>query len=189
MGAKGSFQAVQAMACEAVAVFDREEDLQLALGRFRRFGFERSVLSVFPHPKLAGECRDCFPRFQPIGGGELTDMESIGTAQGALIAGPLYLFACCAMFGVASHGASLAAIATMGVLGGAAGGALGAYLAHLFARRRRRRAANRHNRGYLFLRVRIRDREHENRAREILAGYPARDIHLHGAQSPAAGEP
>ena len=29
-------------------------------------------------------------------------------------------------------------------------------------------------------------RDHENRAREILARYPARDVHLHGAQPCAA---
>ena len=114
------------------------------------------------------------------------DMESVGIAQGGLIAAPLYLFACGAMFGVASNGAALATIAMAGIIGGAVGGALGAVLAARFMRRRRRPVANRNNRGTLFLWVRIQDREHESRAREILARYPARDVHLHGARPLAA---
>ncbi len=190
MVANGSFPAT---ACEAVAVFDREDDVQIAIDRFQRFGFDRSVLSVLSHMELVEklrelrrECRDCFPRFQSNGAENLTDMESAGIAQGALIAGPLYLFACCAMFGVASNGAALATIAMAGIIGGAVGGALGAVLAARFMRRRRRTVAIRNNRGNLFLWVRIQDREHENRAREILARYPARDVHLHGARPLAA---
>lgn len=185
MVAKGPFPAT---ACEVVAVFDREDDVQIAIDQFQRSGFDRSVLSVLSHMELVEklrelrrECRDCFPRFQSNGAGNLTDMESAGIAQGALIAGPLYLFACCAMFGVASNGAALPTIAMAGIIGGAVGGALGAVLAARFMRRRRT-VANRNNRGNLFLWVRIQDREHENRAREILARYPARDVHLHGAR-------
>ncbi len=190
MVANGSFPAT---ACEAVAVFDREDDVQITIDRFQRFGFDRSVLSVLSHLELVeklrelrGECRDCFPRFQPNCAGDATDMESVGIAQGGLIAAPLYLFACCAMFGVASNGAALATIATVGIIGATVGGALGAFLAARFGRRRQRPITNRNNRGNLFLWVRIQDREHENRAREILARYPARDVHLHGARSLAA---
>ncbi len=184
MVAKGRFPAT---ACEAVAVFDREEDVQFAIGQFQRSGFDRAVLTILSHMELVEklrelrrECRDCFPRFQSNGAGNQTDMESAGTARAALIAGPLYLFACCAMFGVASNGAALPTIALAGIFGGAVGGALGAMLAARFMRRRP--VANRNNRGNLFLWVRIQDREHENRAREILARYPARDVHLHGAR-------
>ena len=188
MVAKGPFPAT---ACEAVAVFDREDDLQFAIDQFQRFGFDRSVLSVLSHMELVEklrelrrDCRDCFPRLQSNGAADPTDMESAGTAQGALIAGPLYLFASCAMFGVASNGAALATIAMAGIIGGAVGGAFGAVLAARFMCRRP--VGNRNNRGNLFLWVRIQDREHENRAREILARFPARDVHLHGARSLAA---
>ncbi len=191
MVAKGPFPAP---GCEAVAVFDREDEVRFALDQFQRSGFDRSVLSVLTHMELVEklremrrDCRDCFPRFQSNGAADPTDMESAGTAQGALIAGPLYLFACGAMFGVASNGAALATIAMAGIIGGAVGGALGAVLAARFMRHRRRRpVANRNNRGNLFPWVRLQNREHENRAREILARYPARDVHLHGAQPFAA---
>lgn len=189
---KGLFQAT---ACDAVAVFDGEGELQRVIGQFHRFGFDRSELSVLPHMEpveklrdLGGECRDCFPRFQSNGAGDPADMDSVGAAQGASIAGPLYLFAWRAMFAAASDGAALATIAIVGIIGGAIGGALGAALAAGF-RRRRRPVTSRNNRGYLFLWVRIQDREHENRARRILAGYPAHDVHPHGAQSLAAAGP
>lgn len=185
MVAKGPLQAT---GCEAVAVFDREDELQFVIDRFQRFGFDRSVLSVLSHMQLveklrepSAECRDCFPRFQLNGAGGLTDMESAGIVQGALIAAPLYLFACCAVFAVASGGASLASIAMAGIIGGAVGGALGTFPVVRFRAARRRPTANRNNGANLFLWVRIQDAEHENRAREIPARFPARDVHLHGA--------
>lgn len=108
MVAKGPFPAP---GCEAVAVFDREDEVRFALDQFQRSGFDRAVLSVLSHMELVEKLRQM---------------------------------------------------------------------------RRRRPVANRNHRGNLFLWVRFRDRDHENRAREILARYPARDVHLHGAQRFAA---
>ena len=190
MVSKGPFPAT---ASEVVAVFDREDEVQFVIDQFRRSGFDRAVLTILSHMELVEklrqlrrDCRDCFPRFQSDGAGDMADMESAGIARGALIAGPLYLFACGAMFGAASGGAALATIAMAGIAGGAAGGALGAVLAARVMRRWRRPIANRNNRDNRFLWVRLADPDHESRAREILARFPARDVHLHGAQPRAA---
>ena len=102
---------------------------------------------------------------------------SVGLAQGALIGGPLYAGACCAIISLAAAGAGLRAIALAGVIGGTVGGLLVIWCKGRWQRRMR----DRFDRFSLVLKVHIQDEEHEDHAEKILARHPAHDVQLSGA--------
>jgi outer membrane lipoprotein SlyB len=180
--------AQQSTSHEIVAVFSRESELTHAIEDFQLQGFDHAEISVLPHrsevirslgrePLTVLELEDdpYVPRTHCV------DHGSYAVAQGALIAAPLYLFACGAAAGLAGMGAPLSAI-LLGTLAGALLGAAAGMLAML----RMRRAHNEHiqhqlDHGGLLLWVRTADQAHADTAQRILARHFAHDVHLHPA--------
>ena len=103
----------------------------------------------------------------------------MGLAQGALVAGPLYVASCGAAIAFAASGADLATVAMAGIAGGALGAALGMFTMIWMRRRRRQRIEDLLGHGGLVLWVHILDKKREERARMILARHPVRDVNFH----------
>jgi hypothetical protein len=171
---------------EVVAVFDREDALHQAVEEFHTHGFEGEVTVSPPrrivekeigHPlKSVAEVEDepGIPRRLPV------DRASLGLAQGALIAAPLYVAACIASIAFAAAGAALAEIAVAGMTAGAIGATLGLMPVMWMRRLHRNDVDELLGLGGLVIWVHTSDKAHEDAAQRILARHRARDVHFHG---------
>ena len=86
---------------EAVAVFDREEEMHAAMDELQRSGFDRAELSGLPRlelvEKLIGHKLQSIVEVEDnpdIPRAGLIDMGSFGIARGVMIGVPLYIGAC-----------------------------------------------------------------------------------------------
>jgi hypothetical protein len=113
------------------------------------------------------------PRAVPV------DRGSLLVAQGALIAGPLYVAGSGAVIHFAANGGDMATVTMAGIAGGALGAALGIFTTILTRRWRRRRIEYMLGHGGLVLWVNTLDRKREERARMTLARHPVRDVTYH----------
>lgn len=172
---------------EAVAYFDSGEDLEAAIDELLRSGFNRAEISLLASEKAVEE--QLGHRYDKVS--ELEDdptvprtfyvpTESIGGAEGALIATPLYLAALSAIGGVVASGGSLLAIIVGAVAAGGAGGALGTVLAKLVGDHHARHLKEQIDHGGLLLWVRTWDSSDEEQAVAILGRHSGHDVHLHG---------
>jgi hypothetical protein len=172
---------------EVVAVFDREDALHQAVEEFHAHGFDRGEVTVSPprhvverkigHPlKSVAEVEDepGIPRRLPV------DRASMGLAQGALIAAPLYVAACGASIAFAAAGAALAEIAMAGMTAGAIGATLGLMPVMWIRRVHHNEIQDLLGLGGLVIWVQTADRAHEVEAEKILARHRARNVHFHG---------
>ena len=168
---------------EVVALFDDENELHDVVQELQLVGFDHAEISVMPSPNvveriIGHELRSVIevadnpdvPRAVPV------DPESLLVAQGALVAGPLYIAGSGAVIHFAANGADLATVTMAGIAGGALGAALGVFTMIWMRRRRRRQTAYLLGHGGLVLWVNALDRKCEERARTILARHPARDV-------------
>lgn len=173
---------------EATAVFSAEDELRDVIDELKSAGFDHAEISVMPPPDVVerktgkqlhatrdAQARPNVPRTVPL------DAESLGTLQGALIGAPLYICAIAIMIIVASTGAGLGAIAGAGAIGGLIGGLAGLWFAGWFRSRHARRINDQIRRGGLLLWVQIRDQQHEERAKEILARHETVDMRVQEA--------
>ena len=169
--------------CEVVAFFDDEDELYDVVEELQIVGFDRTEISVMPSRKvvekiIGHEFRTVLevagnpdvPRAVPV------DRGSVGLAQGALVAAPLYVASCGAVIAFAASGADLATVAMAGIAGGALGAALGIFPMNWMRRRRRQRIEVLLGHGGLVLWVHISDKKYEELARMILAHHPAREF-------------
>jgi hypothetical protein len=104
----------------------------------------RTVVEVADDPDV--------PRAVPV------DRGSLGLAQGAMVAGPIYVASCGAAMVFAASGADLATVAMAGMAGGALGAALGIFPMIWMRRRRRQRIEDLLGHGGLVLWVHISDK-------------------------------
>jgi hypothetical protein len=171
---------------EIVGVFSHEHELHEAIEDFQLHGFDHAEISVLPRrstvvrslgrePLDISEVEDhpAVPRTHSI------DSGSYGVAQGALIAAPMYLFACGAAAGIAGHGASLVTIFTAAGMGALLGAAVGLLAVLRIRRAHRAHIQHQLDRGGLVLWVSTADLAHAESAKTILARHFARDVHLH----------
>ena len=168
--------------CEVVAFFDDEDELHDVVEELQTVGFDHAEISVMPSRKvvekiIGHELRTVVevsdpdvPRAVPV------DRGSLGLAQGALVAGPLYVASCGAAIAFAASGADLATVAMAGIAGGALGAALGIFPMIWMRRRRPPRIEDLLGHGRLVLWVHISDKKREELARIILARHPAREL-------------
>ncbi len=169
--------------CEVVAFFDDEDELHDVVEELQIVGFDRTEISVMPSRKvvekiIGHELRTVVevadnldvPRAVPV------DRASVGLAQAALVAGPLYVASCGAAIALAANGADLATVAMAGIAGGALGAALGIFPMIWMRRRRRQRIEDLLGHGGLVLWVHISDKKCEELARMILSHHPAREL-------------
>ena len=117
---------------EAVAYFENGENLEAAIDELLRSGFDRAEISLLASERAVED--QLGHRYDRVS--ELEDdptvprtfyvpTESVGGAEGALIATPLYLAALSAIGGVVASGGSLLALLVGTIAAGGAGGALG----------------------------------------------------------------
>jgi hypothetical protein len=168
-----------------MALFDDEDALHEVVEALQGDGFERADLSVSPRWHIAEKAvgralasvtelanSPAAPRTVPV------DRGSFGLAQGACIAGPLYVLSCAVAIAFAAQGADLAVIARAGVTAGAMGAALGCLPVIWLRRWHQHHIQDLLARGGLILWVRIADAKRERQARQILAHSAARSCGL-----------
>jgi hypothetical protein len=171
---------------EVVALFYDEDELHDVVQELQTVGFDRAEISVMPSRNvveriIGHELRTVIevadnpdvPRAVPI------DRGSLLVAQGALVAGPLYVAGSGAVIHFAANGADLTTVTMAGIAGGALGAALGIFTTILMRRRRRRQIEYMLGHGGLVLWVNTLDKKREERARMTLARHPARDVTCH----------
>ncbi len=169
---------------DVMALFDDENELNDVVEELQIVGFEHADISVSPswktiekkigrHIATVTELTDArdAPRAVPV------DRGSFGLAQGACIAGPLYVFSCGIAIAFAARGADLAVIALAGAAAGAMGAALGVLPAIWLRQWHKQYIGDLLDHGGLVLWLRALDENHEQRARRVLARYAARDVH------------
>lgn len=173
---------------EAVAYFDASKELEEAIDELLSSGFDRAEISLLATEKTVEE--QLGHQYHKVA--ELEDdpavpraiyipKESIGDAQGALIATPLYIAAATAIGAIVASGGSLLAVIVGAAVAGGAGGALGAGLAKLVGDRHAENLQNQLEHGGLLLWVRTWDSGDEQRAVDILTKHSGHDVHVHGA--------
>jgi len=171
---------------EVAALFDDEDELDDVVQELQIVGFDRAEISVMPSRNVVeriighelrtvGEVAENphVPRAVPV------DRGSLLIAQGALIAIPLYIAGSAAVIHFAANGADLATVTMAGLSGGALGAALGMFATIWMWRWRRRQIEYLLGHGGLVLWVKTVDMKREERARIVLARYPAHDVSCH----------
>ncbi|WP_339859806.1 hypothetical protein [Thalassospira alkalitolerans] len=180
-------QSIDPQAREAVAVFDTAESLQTAIDELESSGFNRAELSLLASEPAIDEKLDHIYS-------KTTDLEddpkalrtayisaeTIGDAEGALIAGPLYIAATTAAGIMIATGGPIAATVAAIMVAGGGGAAIGTFLAALMDKHHADYLQQQLDHGGLILWVRTRDQDHEKRALEILGKHSGHDVHIHG---------
>lgn len=175
---------------EAVGVFVTSADMETAIEALGESGFSRAEISLLAsqdavREKLghfyfdAAELEDdaAVPR------AAFVSTESIGGAEGAVIGGLIYVGALAAVGAIVASGGTFGAILAGAVAGGGSGGLIGGVLASLIGRHHADNLQQQLERGGLLVWVRTRDKDHEQRAVEILKGNNASDVHLHSIEA------
>lgn len=179
---------------EAVGVFDTVEALQGAIDELLSSGFDRADLSLLAsvhavEEKLGDksfrrvelEDNPAAPRT------EYVSPDAIGTAEGGLISGLMYLGAVATAGVIALSGGPLTAMVVGAAVAGGAGGLIGARLAEAVGHQRARYFQRQLSRGGLLLWVRTWNPDQEARAADVLKRHSGRDVHVHGLPVAGAG--
>jgi hypothetical protein len=171
---------------EVVALFDDADELDDVIQELQTFGFDRAEISVMPSRNVVERAighklrtvlevadNPDVPRAVPV------DRGSLAVAQGALIAGPLYIAGSGAVIHFAANGSDFATVTMAGVAGCGLGAALGLLTTIWMRWWHRRQIQFLLGHGGLVLWVKTLDMRHEERVRIILARYPAHDVSCH----------
>lgn len=171
---------------EAVGCFRTEAGLQSAIDELLSSGFDRAEISLLASEQAVREkLGRSYRRVE-----ELSDKpeaarccyvanESIGDAQGGLIAAPLYIAATAAIGAILASGGTMASAILGAALAGGAGGLIGAILARLLGDEHARHIQEQLEHGGLLLWVRTWDKEDERIAGEIMTRHGGEDVHVH----------
>jgi hypothetical protein len=171
---------------ESVAVFDNAKALEAAIDELQLSGFHRSELSLLASEKAIEDKLghlyykvDELEDDSEIPRAAYVANESVGSAEGALIGGLMYVGAGLAAGTVVASGGTMAAVLIAAAQAGGVGGLVGAVLASVVSDEHALRIEEQLNHGGLLLWVRTRDEAHEKTALEILKRHSGRDVHLH----------
>lgn len=171
---------------EAVGVFHDTQSLQNAIDELLLNGFDHAELSVLASEnviktKLHGAYLSTteFEDGPDVPRTPYLADESIGDAKGAIIGASVYFPAVIGSLLVTSSGGTLLGAVAIAMVAGSAGGAVGSVLAGLFGHRQAKILDEHLSHGGLLLWVRTHDKQHEQRALEILRRNFGDDIHLH----------
>jgi hypothetical protein len=176
---------------EAVAIFHDAQSLHATVDELLTSGFDHAELSVLAceqtiREKLGHNYKstadfDDDPDAPRVG---YVPDESIGSAQGGIIAAAGYFPAVIGLLAVvASGGTLLGQIAVVAIAGGA-GAALGATRAILVRNVHAKHLEQHLRHGGLLLWVRTHDAAHEKKALEILSRHSGEDVHMHTMKQP-----
>jgi hypothetical protein len=177
---------------EAVGVFDSAGKLEEAIDELLSSGFDRADLSLLAAEETVD--RKLGHKYRRVA--ELEDdssvprasyvsTESIGDAEGGLIAGLMYVGATVAAGAVVVTGGTLALAISAAAVAGGVGGLLGSILADWVGDRHARRLEEQLDHGGLLLWVRTWTPDDEKRARAILARHSGQDVHVHALPAAA----
>lgn len=177
---------------EAVGVFRDGESLQGAIDALLSAGFDRAEISLLADEAAVerslghawrgvAELEDD----EAVARASYQSLESLGDAQGGLIGGLVYIGAMAGAGGALLLGASVAGIVIAAVLVAIAGGVAGLLIARRIGRRYARQLGTQLAHGGLLLWVRTRSPDLEVRAKRILSGCGAADVHVHDRREPA----
>lgn len=171
---------------EAVGVFDDAGPLQEAIDELLANGFDRAEISLLAGErtveeklghayKKAAELEDdpSVPR------AAFVSTEALGDAEGGLIGGLVYIGAVAAAGAVVATGGTIATVIGAAALAGGAGSLIGSILAKLVGDHHAHHLQEQLDHGGLLLWVRTRDKDHEQRATQILSKHSGKDVHIH----------
>jgi len=179
---------------EAVGVFDDADSLQVAIDEIQSSGFDRADFSLLASENVVedklGHIYDKVTELEDdpsVPRAAYVSTEAVGDAEGGLIGGLVYVGALAAAGAVVASGGTLAAVIAAAAMTGGAGGLIGSVLAKLVGDRHAHYLQEQIDHGGLLLWVRTWDKEHEQRAVEILSKHSAHDVHVHAL--PDTGAP
>jgi hypothetical protein len=164
---------------EAVGIFDDQTSLQAAIDELMLAGFQQFELGLLDH-ETVDDARPHHLADDPATPRKpYVAPESVGDAQGGLIAGFALLPAMGAAAVTAGTGAAIAATAAVTAATGGVGALIGGALAYAMTRNRDKGIAAQEDAGGLLLWVRVRSAEHERQALDILTRNAAHHVHAH----------
>jgi hypothetical protein len=170
---------------EAVGVFDTAEDLRSAFYDLRMVGFSRYDISLLARQKVLEEklgkayWRTSDLEDDPDAPRAFVSEEAIGELRGGIAGGFLFLGSYIAMAAMFTPASTLAASVAAIAIDGSPAAVIGTLLARRVSRQHRNYYANQTEHGGILLWVRVRDKEREEMAVEILKGHSGRDVHVH----------
>ena len=171
---------------EAVGIFDTFESLQAAIYDLRMTGFSRYDISLLADEETVAEklgrhyWRSVDLEDDPRAPrAAFVSEEAIGEFEGAVAGGFFFIGSYIAMAAMLTPASTLAASIAAIVVGGGPSAIIGSLLAHRIGAHHRDYYSDQIRRGGILLWVRLKDKEHEDRARKILEGHSGRDVHVH----------
>jgi len=178
---------------EAVAIFHDAQSLHATVDELLTSGFDHAELSVLACEQTVreklGHNYKSTADFEDDPDAPRVDYvpdESIGSAQGGIIAAAGYFPAVIGLLAVvASGGTLLGQIAVVAIAGGA-GAAVGATRAIVVRNVHAKHLEQHLRHGGLLLWARTHDAAHEKKALEILSRHSGEDVHLHTMKQPTS---
>jgi len=177
---------------EAVGVFETIDTLQAAIDDLLSSGFDRAALSLLATDSAVEE--KLGHKYERIRAFEddpsvprccYISTESLGDAEGGLIAGLMYVGAVATAGAVVASGGALALVLASAAIAGGAGGLFGALLAERLGAHWARHLQEQLDQGGLLLWVRTWTPDEERRATKILQRHSGTDVHTHSLPVPA----
>jgi len=176
---------------EAVAVFHDAYAFQAAIDELLMKGFDHAELSVLAseravrdklgHDYTSTTDLEDDPDVPKV---DYVPDESVGNAQGGVIAMAAYFPAVIGSLAVAASGGTLLGAVAVAAIAGSAGATVGAALAKLIGSAHAKHIDEHLRHGGLLLWVRTHDAEHEERALDVLRRHSGDDVHLHTMTPP-----
>lgn len=171
---------------EVVGVFDTHKDLQDAFYDLRTVGIHHSDISLLADAKVlqeklgkaywhAAELEDD-PRAPRA---HFVSEEAIGELEGAIAGGFFFVGSFIAMTALLTPASTLAASIAAIAIGGSPAAVIGTLLARRVGQHHKDYYAGQIQQGGILLWVRVRDKEREKMAIEIMKGHSGRDVHVH----------
>lgn len=176
---------------EAVAVFHDDKTFQKAVDDLLNAGLEYSDISLLASEKTVQE--KLGHRYEKIAELEddpdvprvaYADRDSLVEGRTALVGGLGYIGAVAAVGAIVATGGTLAAVIAGAVIAGGSGGVIGSLAARWLGRDRAKDVQTQLEKGGLLLWVRLRDKEIERRALQVLTRLSADDVHVHELPAP-----
>jgi hypothetical protein len=170
---------------EAVAVFDRAENLQDAIDELLSSGFHRAALSLLASEQAVREKLGRHGSFASLADNpgtprsDYVSPEALGDAEGAIIGVLMYVGAMAATGAVVASGGTLAALIIGTTLAGGGGALIGGIMAKFIGDHHAAHLQKQLDRGGLLLWVRAWNEDAEKTAAAILRKHSGGDVHIH----------
>ncbi|WP_435311834.1 hypothetical protein [Primorskyibacter sedentarius] len=171
---------------EAVGVFDKFEDLQQAFYDLRMVGIHHSDISLLAGEKaLQEKLGTAYWRSSELEDdpraprAHFVSEEAMGELEGAIAGGFFFVGSYIAMAAMLTPASTLAASIAAIAIGGSPAAVIGTLLARRAGKNHKDYYTRQIEHGGILLWVRLRDKEHEKLAVEILKGHSGRDVHVH----------